>query len=541
MAPNCQSGELCIFGCQAVSPLGASPELVGHKAANLIRMAQVGLPVPPGFVLPTSLYRAYFQAGQRLPERTAELLRQGIQEVEKATGLSFGGDRRPLLFAVRSGAAVSMPGMLDTILNVGLCDRTLPALIRMTGNPRHAWDTYRRLIQTNAEVVQGLPADLFERVLGNVLRSEGVEAVTELDVAALKRLSREFLEQFQTASDKSLALDPVAQLTGAVEAVFRSWQSPRAVAYRRLHGLDDHGGTAVTVQAMVFGNLGGTSGAGVGFTRDPATGANDLYLDFLPNSQGEDVVSDRSPQQGVASLQDSFPELHRQLMQVKRTLELLFHDAQDFEFTVQEGRLYLLQSRSAKRTAWAALRIACELVAERVIDEATALERLADYDLASIHMARLAGVERCRHIGIGIPASPGVAVGEAVFDPDRAVKLAETGGSPILIRTDLSTADIAGMATSAGVLTARGGRTAHAAVVARQLNKVCIVGCRDLTVQEEVKTCRIGDMNLEEGSAVSLDGHSGRVYSGRLEVIREKPTQQLQEVKRWKARLARTK
>jgi pyruvate,orthophosphate dikinase len=534
-------GELHVFGCAGTTPRGATAEVVGNKGANLIRMAEAGLPVPPGFVLPTALCQAYFQSGQRLPEGTQELLDQGVREVEKAAGLNFAGERRPLLVAVRSGAPVSMPGMLDTILNVGLCDRTLPALIRMTGNPRHAWDSYRRLIQAYAEIVQGLPASPFERILEEYLQGESVPAITELDVAALKRVLRQFLDHYGAEIGEPFPQDPVAQLSGAVEAVFRSWQSARAVEYRRLHGLDDLAGTAVTIQAMVFGNMGATSGSGVGFTRNPATGENDLYLDFLPNAQGEDVVSGRCPVQGVIGLQECQPELYRQLRQVKRRLELLFHDAQDFEFTVQEGRLYLLQTRSAKRTAWAGLRICCEQVAEGLIDEPTALERLAEYDLASINQVRLVTGEGCRPIGTGIPASPGVAVGEAVFDSGEAVKLAEARGSPILIRTDISTDDIAGLAASAGVLTARGGRTAHAAVVARQLNKVCIVGCSDLVIQGEGKTCRIGDQCLEQGSAVSLDGNSGHVYPGKLEVVVERPTQYLQEVERWEARFARMK
>jgi pyruvate,orthophosphate dikinase len=536
-----QSRRLFFFGGQTADSPTASPQAIGNKAANLMNMARAGLPVPPGFVLPTTLCRAYLRRGEQPPHAMSELLRGGIQELENVTGLSFGGERRPLLVAVRSGAPVSMPGMLDTILNVGLCDRTLPALIRMTGNPRHAWDSYRRLIQTYAEVVLGVPAERFERVLAELLRTEGAAAATELDVAALKNLAGEFQSQSLGATGQSFPQDPMAQLTGAVQAVFRSWQSPRAVAYRQLHGLDDLAGTAVTVEAMVFGNMGGTSGAGVGFTRDPATGANDLYLDFLPNSQGEDVVSGRSAASGLVGLRESFPELHRQLAQIKGSLESLFHDAQDFEFTVQEGRLHLLQSRSAKRTAWAALRIACDLVAEGLIDEATALERLAEYDLASIHTVRLAGSDARVPIGIGIPASPGVAVGEAVFDPDRAVTVAETGRAPILIRTDISTDDIAGLAASAGVLTAHGGRTAHAAVVARQLNKVCIVGCRNLVVRGEGAGCLIGNQPIEEGFAVSLDGHSGRVYPGKLAVVVEKPIQHLREVERWKARLMRAK
>jgi pyruvate,orthophosphate dikinase len=434
---------------------------------------------------------------------------------------------------------MSMPGMLDTILNVGLCDRTLPALIRMTGNPRHAWDSYRRLLQAYAEVVQGLPAEPLERLLVESLRREDAEMLSELDVAALKDLVRQFLDQSQESGSEPFPQEPEAQLARSVEAVFRSWRSRRAVAYRRLHGLDELAGTAVTVQAMVFGNLGGSSGSGVGFTRDPATGANELYLDFLPNSQGEDVVSGRSPTQGVTGVQDLFPGLYRQIRQIKDNLESLFHDAQDFEFTVQEERLYLLQSRCAKRTAWAALRVACDQVAEGLIDEATALERLAEYDLASIHMVRLATANSCSPIGIGIPASPGIAVGAAVFDPDKAAKLAETGRSLVLMRTDIATEDIAGMAASTGILTTRGGRTAHAAVVARQLNKVCIVGCRDLVVLGEGKACRIGNQLIEEGSTVSLDGHTGHVYPGKLKVVVERPTEQVQEVERWKARLAR--
>jgi pyruvate,orthophosphate dikinase len=535
MAAEGRVSELYLFGGRGPSPGVATAEVVGSKAANLIRMAEAGLPVPPGFVLPTALCRAYCQGGQRLPEGAAERLRQGIREVEGVTGLTFGGDRQPLLVAVRSGAAVSMPGMLDTLLNIGLCDRTLPALVRMTGNPRHAWDCYRRLIQAYAEVVGGLPAGPFERVLEEHLRREVVPAAAELDVAALKEVARDFLDRYESEKGAPFPQDPLAQLSGAVEAVFRSWHSPRAVEYRRLHGLDGLGGTAVTVQAMVFGNMGGTSGSGVGFTRDPATGANALYLDFLWNAQGEDVVSGRCPVRGVSGLRESCPELYQQLGQVGRRLELLFHDAQDFEFTVQEGRLFLLQARGAKRTAWAALRIACDQVAEGLIDERAALGRLADYDLASIHTLRLAAAEGCRAVGSGIPASPGVAVGEAVFDPAAAVKRAGAGHTPVLIRADISTADIAGLAAAVGVLTARGGRTSHAAVVARQLNKVCIVGCGELTLHDGGNGCRIGDQLFEEGGAVSLDGHSGRVYAGRLQVVVDRPTPYLQEVERWLA------
>lgn len=526
-----------LLGCAVSDRRGASAEVVGHKAANLIRMAKASLPVPSGFVLATTLCREYFDGGRRLPDGFRELLAQSIREVENATGLTFGGKRRPLLVAVRSGAAVSMPGMMDTILNVGLSDWTLPALICMTGNPRHAWDSYRRLVQAYAEVVHGLPADSFERSLAASIEREAVPAAGELDVAALKGLTQEFLGHFESQVGQPFPQEPLAQLAGAAEAVFRSWETPRALEYRRLHGLDDRAGTAVTVQAMVFGNMGGTSGSGVAFTRDPASGEHTLYLDFLWNAQGEDVVSGRYPAQDSGGLQGAMPDLYRELRRTGSQLELLFRDAQDFEFTVQDGRLYLLQSRDAKRTPWAALRIACDLVKEGVIDEATALERLGEYDLGSIKLVRLASKDDCQPLCIGTPASPGVAVGEIALDPESAVAMASAGRTPILVREDISPGDIAGLAAAAGVLTGRGGRTSHAAVVARQLNKVCIVGCRDLAIPSGGRGCRLGGRWFTEGDCLSLDGHSGTVYGGKLEVVVEQPDEYLREVECWKARL----
>jgi pyruvate,orthophosphate dikinase len=529
------------LGCGARDRHGAAAETVGHKAANLIRMVEAGLPVPPGFVLATTLCRQYFDRGRRLPDGFLEFLTQSIRELEKQTGLTFGGERRPLLVSVRSGAAVSMPGMMDTILNVGLSDRTLPALIRATGNPRHAWDSYRRLVQTYGEVVHGLPAGPFEESLTEALQHEAVPAAAELDVAALRKLTQEFLNHFEFQVGQPFPQEPVAQLAGAAEAVFRSWQNPRAVEYRRLHDLDHRAGTAVTVQAMVFGNMGGTSASGVAFSRDPATGENRLYVDILWNAQGEDVVSGRYPGQNSGEVQDTVSELHSELRRTGTRLERLFRDVQDFEFTVQEGRLYLLQTRDAKRTPWAALRLACDLVNEGLIDEATALERLASYDLNSIQSVRLASNGACRPICAGTPASPGVAVGHITIDPEAAVAMASAGRTPLLVREDIAPADIAGLAAAAGVLTGRGGRTSHAAVVARQLNKVCIVGCRELAIPAGRRGCRLGERWFTEGDCLSLDGHSGMVYDGKLNVVVERPTQYLREVERWKARLASTK
>jgi pyruvate,orthophosphate dikinase len=526
------------FGCRAPGPSEAPAEAVGNKAANLIRMAAAGLSVPPGFVLPTSTCRTVMDNAGRLPVATTEHLGHGVRELERTTDRSFGGERRPLLVSVRSGAPVSMPGMLDTVLNVGLCDRTLSALVRATGNPRHAWDSYRRLVQTYAEVVRGAPAEPFTRALDEHLRTEGVPAVAELDVAALKALTQRFLALYVEATGSPFPQDPVEQLTGAVGAVFRSWNSARAVEYRRLNNLDDLIGTAVTVQAMVFGNMGGTSGSGVGFTRDPATGENELYLDFLWNAQGEDVVSGRCAVQSASGLRDARPELFGRLRGAAVRLESLFRDAQDFEFTVEEGSLFLLQTRSAKRTPMAALRIACEQVKEGLIDESTALARLAGLDLGAISTVRVAAAPGARPVGSGTPAGTGVAVGEAVFDPQRAAAAAAAGRPVVLIRADISTNDIAGLAAATGILTARGGRTSHAAVVARQLNKVCVVGCRDLRLGADGRSCHVGAGMIVEGDTVSLDGHTGQIYAGALEVIREAPTAYLAEVERWKARSA---
>jgi pyruvate,orthophosphate dikinase len=529
--------DLYLFGCATPGPCAAPPEAVGNKAANLIRMAAAGLPVPPGFVLPTSLCRAFFDNGARLPQGTTELLQHGVRALESATRQTFGGARCPLLVSVRSGAPVSMPGMLDTILNAGLCDRTRVGLVRHTGNPRHAWDSYRRLVQSYGEVVRGLPAAPFERILEEHLRAEEVPELVELDVGALRGATAQFLDHYARTTGAPFPQDPMAQLTGAVEAVFRSWRSPRAVGYRRLNDLDEHLGTAVTVQAMVFGNMGGTSGSGVGFTRNPATGANELYLDFLRNAQGEDVVSGRVAVQSAVGMRETDPELFNELRTAAERLEALFRDAQDFEFTVQEERLYLLQTRAAKRTPLAALRIACDQVREGLIDEPTGLNRLADHDLAAISTARVRPTRDAQHVGDGTPASTGVAVGEAVFDPDRAATAAAAGRSVILIRTDIATDDIAGLAAASGILTARGGRTAHAAVVARQLNKVCVVGCRELRIDPDGRGCALGDAAISEGEIVSLDGDSGRVYTGELAVTREVPTEYLSEVERWKTKV----
>jgi pyruvate,orthophosphate dikinase len=533
-APADKGEALYLFGGQApFSAAGAG--ILGNKGAGLVRMAQEGLPVPPGFVLPTDWCRQYLRKGGAVLDRMTEPLERGVRHLEGTTGLAFGGRRRPLLISVRSGAPVSMPGMMSTLLNVGLSDLTVRAMIRMTGNPRVAWDSYRRLIQQFAEVVREMPADPFDRALEDQLARQGVPAASELDAEALSALARDFEELYRSGAGEPFPQDPWAQLRSAAEAVFRSWRSSRAAEFRRLERLDEEIGTALTVQAMVFGNMGGLSGSGVGFTRDPANGENALYLDFAWNSQGEDVVSGRVAIQDSGRLMGSVPRLYDEIRQTARRLEEIFRDIQDFEFTVQEGQLYLLQTRSAKRTPWAALRVACDLVREGRISGEEARERLKGIDLDALERRTLVPGAGSSLLAQGIPASPGVATGEASFDSESAVAAAEAGRKAILIRPDISTSDIAGLSASAGIVTARGGRTSHAAVVARQLGKVCVVNCRGLAFSPGTSGAQVGGRNVSKGDVLSIDGSSGQVFRGPVEVLVERPSRDLEAVRSWGA------
>jgi pyruvate,orthophosphate dikinase len=489
-------------------------------------------------VLGTDACHAFFKLGDRIPEDLERRMEEGIAFLEGATGLTFGGTRKPLLVSVRSGAPVSMPGMMETILNVGLTTPSLSGLIRATGDPRFAWDARRRLLQGFAEVVHGAPPDPFERLLARALVDTGVPGESELDTAALRNLAGAYTQLYEQHAGHPFPQDARAQLRAAVGAVFRSWRSPTAQVFRRLHGLDENAGTAVTVQAMVFGNLGRRSGSGVGFTRDPATGENRLYLDFLFNAQGEDVVSGRRTAHGAEELARLLPQVHAELEALRAQLERLFGDAQDFEFTVERGRLFLLQTRAAKRTTLAALRIAVEMVEAGLIERTTALARLAGLDLDGLELRRLAPPDGFDLLGRGIPASPGVAVGPLALDSAGAQAMAERGTPPILVRPDAATSDLPGMSVAAGTLTARGSRTSHAAVVARQLDRVCIVACHDLVVDLRKRRCHIGGRALQEGDVLSLDGGRGLVYAGEVPIVREQPTRYLEKVRTWEAAAA---
>jgi len=514
------------------------PERVGIKAANLMRMADAGLAVPSGFVLGVEVCAEYYAAGERLGDDVADLIRTGLAHVEQRTGRRFGGRRRPLLVSVRSGAAASMPGMLDTVLNIGLCEATVPALLRATGDPVFVWDSYRRLIETYAEVVDGCRAAPFAAVTARAMAQAGAPVASELGLADLQEIVEELLAIYRDEARRAFPQDPMQQLTGAVEGVLASWSAPRADAYRRLQGLTHLVGTAVTVQAMVFGNLGPTSGAGVGFTRDPATGDDSLYVDFLLEAQGEDVVGGRHGAHDPDAQIAAIAGLAEQLQAVRRTLEAVFGDAQDFEFTVEDGELWLLQTRAAKRTPWAAVRIACDLVDEGLIDPATALARLCAYDIDGITRWRLASEQSRQSIGQAVPASAGVASGRIALDVPTATRFAETGQPVILVRSGLSTDDIAGLAVCRGLVTGAGARTSHAAVVARHLGIACLVGCRELSVDLAGQALRIGDTELHAGDTITVDGADGRIYAGALALVEERPLELIARVHEWEQALA---
>lgn len=507
------------------------PQAFGGKAWNLMRLAAADLPVPPAFVLPTAWCRA--RRG-KAPDDAAlrEALTKGIARLEAASGLEFNSVRRPLLVSVRSGAPVSMPGMLETVLDVGLNDRSVEGLMRLTGNPRLAWDSYRRLVQGFATVVAGLPPHPFEALVRRTVAADRLGSERELDHRALRGLTERVLERYEDLAGAPFPAAPMEQLQQAAAAVFRSWDAPKAAAFRRLNAVPDDVGTAVTVQMMVFGNAGGTSGAGVGFTRDPATGAPDLYLDFCLNGQGEDVVAGRRTIADTGRLEHVLPAVFAELQAARGALETLFHDMQDFEFTVQEGRLFLLQTRRGKRTAAAALRIAVDMVTEGLLTPAEALSHLAGIDLDKVAHTRFAPPLPAP-LARAVVAGSGVAVGPVALDAAAAARFAAAGTPPILLRPATETADIEGLAQAAGVLTVAGSRTSHAAVVARQLGKVCLVGCAWLEIDLKGRWCRLGGKTLAEGDPLSLDGNTGAVYRGLLPVVTERPDRELAVVAGW--------
>ena len=517
--------EVYLIGCGAEAPSGpqASAQTMGFKAWNLLRMAQLSLPVPPAFVLGTHYCN---DSSARELAASPSLWKASLHVLERATGLTFGDARRPLLLSVRSGAPVSMPGMMETLLNIGLCDATMGGLLRLTGNPRLVWDAYRRLVATYAEVVTGLSAQLFDETTATLI---GTRDERDLDFVDLRELTRRFLEVYERAAGRPFPQEPRLQLAGAIEAVFASWQSAKAREYRRLNRIPDAIGTAVTVQNMAFGNAGGKSGAGVGFTRDPATGEPAMWVDFLFNAQGEDVVSGRRSAHGHEQLAAVLPAVWLALQDAARQLEHVFFDMQDFEFTVQEGRLFMLQTRDGKHTPNAAARIALDMLEEGLISADLARERTAALDRESLARPRVVteGNATLTPLARATAASSGVAIGEIALDEARAAARRAAGVEIVLIRRNAETRDIAAMELATGLLTQRGARTSHAAVVARQLGKVCLVGCADLHIDEVARTIKFGDTTLHEGDVLTLDGNDGAIYAGAARIEIEYPVELL--------------
>jgi len=525
-------GTIFKISPHAVSSARDDRDTLGFKAFALAHMARLGLPVPPAFVLGTPHCRLWRQDPQRYGVNLAPLLEEQMRWLQSVTGMGFGDSRNPLLVSVRSGAPVSMPGMMDTLLNIGLCDTTVHGLLRITGNPRLVWDSYRRLIQNFAEVVFGASPQPFATVIETTVNREHLDSFQELDYQSLMEITRTYLRIFSELTGKPFPQNPFDQLELSVQAVFSSWNSPRAIDYRRIYGIRDDLCTAATIQKMVFGNSGGTSGSGVGFTRDPDTGEKRLYFDFLFNSQGEDVVSGRTTSFDTERLSIVLPGALQELRNICTALEQEFRDAQEFEFTIQDGVLYLLQARSAKRTPWAVLRIAVDQVKEGIIDQREALARLEGLPLDGIKRERLLS-EGKQPLDRGQPAGIGVAAGPVALDIDAARRFSAEGRPAVLVREEMTTDDIAGIALSAGVLTARGNRTSHAAVVARQLGKGCVTGCSGLRIDLTRRAVVFADRSMAEGELITLDSNTGHVFAGAVEMVTDYPTPWLDEVRKW--------
>ena len=512
-------------------------DLLGGKGAGLAEMTRAGLPVPSGFTITTEACNDYFSAGERLPDGLWEDVLEAVREIERETGKGFGSAANPLLVSVRSGAKFSMPGMMDTVLNLGLNEETLQGLIALTGNERFGWDAYRRFIQMFGRIVLGIRAERFDEALDEAKHSRGAQQDTDLDAAALQEVAQRFRAIVQEETGNPFPEDPQQQLELAIKAVFESWFGQRARDYRAYNKIPDDLGTAVNVMTMVFGNMGDDSGTGVAFTRDPNTGDHELYGEYLVNAQGEDVVAGVRTPQKIAHLREEMPAVYDEFRRIGERLEQHYRDVQDLEFTIERGKLWMLQTRSAKRTAAAAVRIAADMVDDGIISEREALARIepAHVDQLLRDQFDPNAKNQATLIATGLNASPGAAVGKAVFDADRAAEMAAQGEKVVLVRVETSPDDFHGMAASQGVLTARGGATSHAAVVARQIGKPCVAGCAALLVDYGARTARADGQTFAEGDWISLDGSTGEVYLGALPTVEVRFEEQLglQRILEW--------
>ena len=500
---------------------GDMRELLGGKGANLAEMTNLGMPVPPGFIITTEACTRYYDDGEVINDEIQAQILDYVEKLEEMAGQKFGDKDNPLLVSVRSGARASMPGMMDTILNLGLNDEGVLALAKNSNNPRWAWDCYRRFIQMYSDVVMEVGKSYFEKLIDEMKEKRGVSQDVELAWEDLKELAEQFKAEYRDKVGEDFPQDAKTQLMGAVKAVFRSWNNPRAIVYRRMNDIPGDWGTAVSVVKMAFGNLNDDSGTGVAFTRNPATGENKLDGEFLMNAQGEDVVAGIRTPLPISALAETMPEVYNQFVEISQRLEQHYHDMQDMEFTIENRKLYMLQTRNGKRTPFAALKIACDLLDEGMIDEKQAISMIDPRSLDTLlHPAfDPKALAAATPIGQGLNASPGAACGQVVFTAEDAKAWAAEGKKVVLVRHETSPEDIEGMEASQGILTARGGRTSHAAVVARGMGTCCVAGCAELRINENGKFARLGGKTIREGDVISIDGSTGKIYAEALPTV----------------------
>ncbi|PHP46025.1 pyruvate, phosphate dikinase [Methanosarcinales archaeon ex4572_44] len=507
------------FGGGSAEGNASMKELLGGKGANIAEMAGMGIPVPPGFTITTRVCKEYYANGRKYPLGLEEEVDENLLRLEEMFGKRFGVGEDPMLLSIRSGAPASMPGMMDTVLNLGLNDETVEVLSRKTGNELFAYDSYRRFITMFGDVVLGIEHAKFEEILAAKKNAFGVKLDNELGTRALKELVDEFKKLVRSESGEDFPQNQKKQLWMAINAVFDSWNNKRAITYRKLNRIPEHWCTAVNVQSMVFGNTGENSGTGVAFTRDPATGEKRFFGEYLVNAQGEDVVAGIRTPQPIEDLKNAMPDVYNELESIYKRIETHFRDMQDIEFTIEDGTLYMLQTRTGKRTATAAIKIAVDMVKEGLIDEKDAVQRIKPEQLDQILHPIIDPDATVDVIAKGLPASPGAAVGKIVFTPDRAEELAANGEKVLLVRTETSPDDIGGMNAAEGILTARGGMTSHAAVVARGMGKSCVAGCGEITIDEADKKMTVGDLVFKEGDYLTINGSEGEVIKGAVELI----------------------
>ena len=511
--------------------------LLGGKGANLAEMTGLGMPIPQGFTVTTEACTDYYASNRKIREEIVNQIFDAVSWLEEINGKKFGDTQEPLLVSVRSGARASMPGMMDTILNLGLNDESVEGFAKKTGNARFAYDSYRRFIQMFSDVVMEVPKSYFEKIIDEIKEKRGIKYDTELTEDDLKELIVRFKQVYKENKNHDFPQEPKEQLIEAVQAVFRSWDNPRAIVYRRMNDIPGDWGTAVNVQTMVFGNKGMTSGTGVAFTRNPSTGEKGIYGEYLINAQGEDVVAGVRTPQPISKLEEDLPECYKQFMELALKLENHYRDMQDMEFTIEEGKLYFLQTRNGKRTAQAAIKIACDLVDENMITPQEAVMRIDAKSLDQLLHPTFdeESLKAGNVVGEALPASPGAAAGKILFTADEAKEegIGGKGERVILVRLETSPEDIEGMHASQGILTVRGGMTSHAAVVARGMGTCCVSGCSDIVIDEEKEVFTLGGEEFHKGDYISLDGTTGKIYKGDIKTVEAIVSGNFERIMNW--------